>query len=412
MNTGLVSRSSTLQNPPNWMMGTVSSSGVAVNRNSSLLLSAVYRCITLISESMASLPVHVYRNDGEIKALDKNHSLYYLLNVKPNSLMDAYQFKQLMNVHLLTNGNAYARIIRNRRGKITSLEALDAQLTEPQMVNGQKVYYTFISDKMLYDTAVVLNDNEVVHLKMFDYGGLKGLSPIQKAMRERLGLGLASQSQQSKVYRDGTFIRGILSTDSVFKSTDQLDRARTRWNELYNSVSGTAGDVATLDGGWKFQRVALTPEEAKFIESNKFTVDDVGRFYGVPSTLLNNLDNASYNNVENLQIEFTTFNLRPLAEKTECQYRASLLTPAEVMQGFEVEHDMDAMLRGDMKSRSEFYRLLFNIGAANPNEIRKKEGLNPYENGNRYYVPLNMIPSEMVESVLLKNTNGNTSSKE
>lgn len=400
---GLVKRSnvSNLVQPKPWLIGTTSGSGVAVNRNSSLLLSAVYRSIDLISSSIASMPILIYQQTGDTRVTQKDHPFYYALNTSPYPYSDAYQARQQMIVHLLTNGNAYARIVKDGRGRTAGFEVLDASITEPQMLNGEKIYYTFITSSQMYDTAVTLRDEDVIHIKMFDYQGLKGISPIQKAMRERIGLGLASQRQQSKVYREGTLLRGILSSEQIFQKEDQLERARKRWKELY-STGGAGGDIAVLDGGWKFNRITLTPEEAQFIESNKFTVDDIGRFYGVPSTLLNNLDNASYNNVENLQIEFLTYNIRPLAEKIECQLRAKCFTNIEIAQGYQVEHDLDAFLRADMKSRGEFYRQLFNIAAISPNEIRRREGLNPYDDGQRMYAPLNMIPTDMMEAVLLK----------
>ena len=381
---------------PSFYFGT-SGSGKAVNATTAIQLSTVYACVRVISETVASLPLGVYEatDAGNRKATE--HPLYKLLHDEPNSEMTSFILREVMLGHLLLWGNSYCQIIRTGRNKITGLYPL---LPDKMTVDRDKncaLTYTYSTAS---GQTVVLAPEDVLHIPGLGFDGVMGYSPIALE-KNAIGLGIASEEYGSKFFSNGARPSGILTHPNTVKNPKAL---RESWNAAYGG-SSNANRVAILEEGMRFEPIAIPNNEAQFLETRKFQVDEICRIFRVPPHLVGNLEHATFSNIEHQSIDFAVHTIRPWLVRIEQSMNRALFSEQE-KERFYVQFNIDGLMRGDYKSRMEGYAIGINNGFMCPNDIRSLENMNPIpaeEGGNAFLVNGNMLPLKMAGSAYLKN---------
>lgn len=396
---GLVKRSS-LSQPQPWLMtawGLPTESGVTVTADTTLALSAAYRAMWVLSSSIASLPLNVYEIDGKTVNLSVSHEANILLNRKPHQLYTPYTFKQTMMMHLLLNGNCYIKKKKDVYNRVTELLILPiSDVTVFYDEEKEAKYFKYKSKEY--------TSTEIIHIVGMGFDGLVGKSPIAVS-RDNIGLSLASQQYGSKVFKNGIFSSGAVEVPGTMKD-ESYNRFKDSFSQSYGGLQNS-GKPMILEGGAKYNQLKLDIQDAMFIEQRKMNVYEIARIYGVPPHILFQLDKSSFNNIESLGIEFVRYTLRAWCEMIESAFNCDLLRTDDFGKR-EVRFNLDAMLRGDSKSRAEYYKNMFNVGAFSPNEILMAEGFNSYDGGDDKYVPLNMMPTDMVRDYFTKDDNNKT----
>ncbi len=342
-------------------------SGKTVNERTALQTTAVYACVRILAETIASLPLHTYRytDRGKEKALE--HPLYYLLHNEPNSEMTSFVFRETLMSHLLLWGNAYAQIIRDGRGQILSLyPLLPDKMTVDRATNGE-IIYQYRTDRGVY----LLRREEVLHIPGLGFDGLIGYSPIAMA-KNAIGMAIATEEYGASFFANGANPGGVLEHPGVVKDPK---RVRESWNAVYQG-SSNAHRVAVLEEGMKFQAIGIPPEQAQFLETRKFQINEIARIFRVPPHMLADLEKSSFSNIEQQSLEFVKYTLDPWVIRWEMAIQKALFLPSEKKQYF-VKFNLDGLLRGDYQSRMSGYATGRQNGWLSSNDIRELENMNP-----------------------------------
>ncbi len=369
----------------------VSKAGVMVSEDSSMRFSAVYACVRILSESIASLPLKIYKRgpDGSKKPAT-NHPLYKILHDVMNSEQTAFQGREEIVAHLCLWGNAYLKKIYNNQGKITELIPLppwkvtvawDYSRPKPY----QKRFYVTESD----GTQKPYFESEILHIPGLSLDGKKGLSPIAYA-REAIGLGLAAEIFGSEYFGQGTNLGGTLESPNAL-SDSAYNRLKQNLRESHQGIDKAHGTMI-LEEGLKYNKTTIPPEDSQFIETRKFQLNEICRIFRVPPHLVADLEKATFSNIEHQSIEFVVHTLRPWLVRIEQAIFMQLLTESEQDRYF-VEHTVDGLLRGDVKSRNEAYAIGRQNGWLCADDIRSLENMDPLPDGlgKIYLVNGNMI---------------------
>jgi HK97 family phage portal protein len=368
--------------------------GVSVSEEGSLRYSAVFACVRVLAESVASLPLITYRRlPGGGKERAREHALYELLHDAPNPLMTSLEFREAMQAHMLLWGNAYAEIVADGRGNVTELWPLRPDAMEKIEPSGEGLVYTY---RLPSGKSVQLPGWQVLHLRGLSSNGIVGYSPIMTAAREAVGKGLAVQQFGSMFFRNGARPGGILSFPGEL-SAEAMGRIRESWQDHYGGLSN-AHRVAILEQGMTYQEVGIPPAAAAYIEDQKMSVLDIARVYRVPPHMIGDLERATFSNIEHQAIEFVTHSLRPWLVRWEQAIQQRLMTERD-RQTHLVEFLVDGLLRGDVTSRYQAYAVARQNGWMSANDIRELENQNPIDDGDLYLVPLNMVPAGDVAAV-------------
>ncbi len=361
-------------------------SGKTVNERTAMQTTAVYACVRILAETIASLPLNVYRStdNGKEKAID--HQLYYLLHDEPNPEMTSFVFRETLMSHLLLWGNAYAQIIRDGRGKVLALyPLLPERMTVDRTTDGQ-LYFEYRKDT----GYVILRPEDILHIPGLGFDGLVGYSPIAMA-KNAIGMAIATEEYGGKFFANGASPGGVLEHPGVVKDPARI---RESWNAVYQG-SGNAHRVAVLEEGMKFQPIGIPPEQAQFLETRKFQTEEICRIFRVPPHLVANLDKATFSNIEHQSISFVVHTIRPWLVRLEQGMNKALLTPSEKGQYF-VGFVVDGLLRGDYASRMQGYAIGIQNGFLSPNDVRTLENMNTIEHGDIYAMNGNMLKLEDV----------------
>lgn len=305
---------------PTFFFG-MSGSGKPVNAQSAIQLSTVYACVRVISETVASLPLGVYEatDDGSQKATD--HSLYFLLHDEPNSEMTSFVLREVMLAHLLLYGNSYCQILRSGRNQITELYPLLPDHMEVDRDKNGTLTYTYSTST---GQRVIMAPEEVLHIPGLGFDGVMGYSPIALE-RNAIGLGIASEEYGSKFFSNGARPSGILTHPNTVKNPAAL---RESWNSIYGG-SGNANRVAILEEGMRFEPIAIPNNEAQFLETRKFQVDEICRIFRVPPHLVGDLEHATFSNIEHQSIDFAVHTIRPWLVRIEQSMNRALFSDEE-----------------------------------------------------------------------------------
>ena len=366
--------------------------GVAVDERSALTFTAVMAAVRVLSETLGTVPAILYRRlpgGGKERATD--HPVYNLIHNDPNDEMVPVQFKSTLMSHIATWGNGYAEIERTGRG----LPGQIWPITPDRVMVDRDG-----SGRLVYDVAetrgpnVVMRPENVLHIPGLGFDGVIGYSPIRMAA-QAVGLGLAAETFGASFFANGSRPSGVLKMPAGRTLTDKA-RATLRdgWTAAYSGVANT-GKTPVLEDGTEWQSLTIPPEDAQFLETRKFQVNEVARMFGVPPHKLGDLERATFSNIEHQSIEFVTDTMLPWFTRWEQWLGKRLLTREERQQGYFVEFLLAGLLRGDAAARAAFYKTLRDMGVLNADEIREAENLNPLPNGQGkvYLVPLNMVDS-------------------
>lgn len=381
-----------------------SSSGKTVNERTALQTTAVYACVRILAETIASLPFHTYRYtaNGKEKAMD--HPIYYLLHSEPNPEMTSFVFRETLMGHLLLWGNAYAQIIRDGRGRVVSLYPL---LPNKMLVNRNDqgiLYYQYEKDGRTF----LLRNYEVLHIPGLGFDGLIGYSPIAMA-KNAIGMAIATEEYGAKFFANGANPGGVLEHPGVVKDPARI---RESWNAVYQG-SGNAHRVAVLEEGMKFQSIGIPPEQAQFLETRKFQINEIARIFRIPPHMIGDLDKSSFSNIEQQSLEFVMYTLDPWVVRWEEAIQRALFSESEKRQYF-VKFNVDGLLRGDYQSRMNGYAVGRQNGWLSSNDIRELENLNriPAElGGDLYLINGNMTKLADAGAFAQKNAKGMEGSK-
>ncbi len=358
-------------------------SGKTVNERNALQTTAVYACVRILAETIASLPLHTFRytDRGKEKALE--HPLYFLLHNEPNSEMTSFVFRETLMSHLLLWGNAYAQIIRDGRGQILSLyPLLPDKMTVDRAASGE-IIYQYRTDRGVY----LLRREEVLHVPGLGFDGLIGYSPIAMA-KNAIGMAIATEEYGASFFSNGANPGGVLEHPGVVKDPK---RVRESWNAVYQG-SSNAHRVAVLEEGMKFQAIGIPPEQAQFLETRKFQINEIARIFRVPPHMLADLEKSSFSNIEQQSLEFVKYTLDPWVIRWEMAIQKALFLPSEKKQYF-VKFNLDGLLRGDYQSRMTGYATGRQNGWLSSNDIRELENMNPIPpelGGDLYLINGNM----------------------
>jgi len=376
-------------------LGFAQSDGVVVSPKSSLSFSAVYGCVTLISGDLSTLPINVYKETDSGNIKQSRHPQAYLLKKQPSDLYNAVVYKRTLIANLLLWGNAYAKIHRNNSGEITSYEILKPWTVEPyvaKMQDGSKqlVYKS-------YSTSEILFSDEMIHLADLSMDGIKGYSKIQVA-RESVSLGINATSFGDTYYKNGAFMSGYLKLTKRL-NPEGREKLRSDFISQYGGKKN-AGSIGILEEDTEFHpfQYAMPMSDAQFLESRKFQVEEIARFYNVPPHKIGHLEKSSFNNIEQQNTEYVVNTLMPIAKLFEIEHDSKIFIDSEKIDHY-VKIELKGLLRGDIKSRSEFYKTLMDRGVYSPNEVRSLEDMTPYEGGDVRMLPLNFIPVDQFTDV-------------
>ena len=371
-----------------------STSGKAVTERSAMQMTAVYSCVRILAEAIAGLPLHLYRytpDGSKVKAVD--HPLYLLLHDEPNPEMSSFVFRETLMTHLLLWGNAYAQIIRNGKGEVVALYPLmPNRMSVDRDKHGQLYYtYTRASDEAptMNGMTVLLPPSDVLHIPGLGFDGLVGYSPIAMA-KNAIGLAIATEEYGAKFFANGAAPSGVLEHPGTIKDPS---RVREAWMSQFGG-SANSGKVAVLEEGMKYTPISISPEQAQFLETRKFQINEIARIFRIPPHMVGDLEKSSFSNIEQQSLEFVKYTLDPWVIRWEQSIQRSLLSKDEKAVYF-VKFNLEGLLRGDYQSRMNGYAIGRQNGWMSANDIRELENLDriPAEDGgDLYLINGNMLP--------------------
>ena len=370
-----------------------STAGKTVTERSAMQMTAVYSCVRILAEAIAGLPLHVYQynNDGgKDKAL--KHPLYHILHDEPNPEMSSFVFRETLMTHLLLWGNAYAQILRNGKGEVIGLYPLmPNKMTVDRDDKGHLFYqYQRSNDEAIKsDSMVILSPQDVLHIPGLGFDGLVGYSPIAMA-KNAIGLAIATEEYGAKFFANGAAPSGVLEHPGTIKDPAKV---RESWNTTFGG-SGNAGKVAVLEEGMKYTPISISPEQAQFLETRKFQINEIARIFRVPPHMVGDLEKSSFSNIEQQSLEFVKYTLDPWVIRWEQSIMHTLFTPEEKKKYY-VKFNVEGLLRGDYQSRMTGYATARQNGWMSANDIRELENLDRIpaeEGGDLYLINGNMLP--------------------
>jgi len=392
--------------------GGLTASGVSVNEERSLTLTSVWSCIAIISRTMATMPLPVFERskDNRNKEVAYDSPLYELLHNNPNPEQTAYQWRALMAVHQLLWGAGISWIEFDRKGQPIALWPIPPWMASPERTrSGALVYKVTLFD----GTQKVLQASEVVVFESMSTTRDRWMSPIQ-VHRETIGAAMVVKEFGAKVFGQGINPAGVMTIQKFGKEETQ-ESLRKKFGG-YEGL-GNAHKLMFVEEGMKFEKIGLPPQDAQYLETRAFNVTEVARIYNVPNFMLNLTDGSSNwgTGLEQQSRAFMTFTMLAYTTQWEQELNKKLF----FKRTFFPEFNMNALLRADIKARTEAYWKLFQMGSMSPDEIRAKENMNtiPEGLGDHYYLPLNMGEAQSVidgtvETDTSGKDNGNNTSED
>ena len=375
-----------------YMGGTTS--GKAVTERSAMQMTAVYSCVRILAEAVAGLPLHVYRyneNGGKEKALD--HPLYHLLHDEPNPEMSSFVFRETLMTHLLLWGNAYAQIIRNGKGEVIALYPLMPNRMSVDRDSKGKLYYRYTTTSddapTMEGTTVILSPSDVLHIPGLGFDGLVGYSPIAMA-KNAIGMAIACEEFGARFFANGAAPSGVLEHPGTIRDPSRL---RETWQSQFGGSANT-GKVAILEEGMKYTPISISPEQAQFLETRKFQINEIARIFRIPPHMVGDLEKSSFSNIEQQSLEFVKYTLDPWLIRWEQSIFRALFSSEEKKEYF-VKFNVEGLLRGDYATRMNGYATARQNGWMSANDIRELENLDRIpaeEGGDLYLINGNMLP--------------------
>ena len=369
--------------------------GLALNYNGwstyktsqSLALSAVYRCVEVITNGVASLPVKLYRTDEKGFKYEIHNNLSFILSKKPTGKINAFTFYKLIVKDILLQGNAYALILRNSKGEIIGLQYIQAGLVSP-IDRGDRIEYQVTGIKGF------VRQEDILHFMNYTDNGVYGISVLTHA-RRTLGIADYGENASENFYKSGGCTTGFLKFDGP-SSGKQREEILSAWNQATGGVRNQPNGIPVLPANVNYTQLSVNPADAQLLESREFSVVEICRFFGVSPTKCFDLTHASYNNSEMAELAFLNDTLRPLLTKIEMEMETKLFKPEE---GYDIKFDVSELLRTDKKSQAEYFTKLFNLGVLSPNDIRKELDMDEIEGGDIHCAQINLTSIKNLEFV-------------
>lgn len=376
-----------------------SKAGINVNWKTVLQYSTAQACIRIIAEDIAQLPFATYKPlSGGGSEQDSSHPTHKLIKTKPSDDQTAFEMREQISMHLVLTNNAYVwkNIVR---GRVVELLPFEPQLVNPIRKNNETTYALTLADGKIETVP----KEEIWHLRGPSWNGWKGLDGV-RLMRETIGLALALENHGSRMFSNGATVGGLLSTDANLTS-DQAKALRESWDSK-QSGGENAYKTAVMWGGMNWAPMATPNDSAQFLESRRFQVEEACRHFKVLPMMVGHADKTTtYASAEQMVLIHLRQCLGPWLTRIEQSANCNLLTDEELAAGYFTKFTRNALLAMTVQARAEFYSKMYGIGALSPNEIRELEDMNPYDGGEKYRVPLNMVDPSVIDP---KPTDGNT----
>lgn len=369
--------------------------GLALNYNGwstyktsqSLALSAVYRCVEVITNGVASLPVKLYRTDEKGFKYEMHNNLSFILSKKPTGKINAFTFYKLIVKDILLQGNAYALILRNSKGEIIGLQYIQAGLVSP-IDRGDRIEYQVTGIKGF------VRQEDILHFMNYTDNGVYGISVLTHA-RRTLGIADYGENASENFYKSGGCTTGFLKFDGP-SSGKQREEILSAWNQATGGVRNQPNGIPVLPANVNYTQLSVNPADAQLLESREFSIVEICRFFGVSPTKCFDLTHASYNNSEMAELAFLNDTLRPLLTKIEMEMETKLFKPED---GYDIKFDVSELLRTDKKSQAEYFTKMFNLGVLSPNDIRKELDMDEIEGGDIHCAQINLTSIKNLEFV-------------
>lgn len=392
-----------LVNPAQWLRdwfagGPPSLTGVNVNEENAVKLISVFACVRLLSESIAMLPFPLYKQLKIGKEKAYNHALYPILHDISNPECTSFQFRQIMMVNALLCGEGYAEIQRNQSGDVAALWPIPSKyVTKGRNSNTKELVYKINNPD---GTESVLYPEQIFVLPGMGFDNVNHFKPVILA-REAIGLGLATEAFGATFFGNGTIATGIVEYPGKM-SDPAYDRYEKTMTDKYAGLKNS-NRLIFLEEGLKFTQLTIPPESAQFLQTRKFQVIEVARFFNVPPHMIMDFEGATFSNIEQKSLEYVTYSLLPWITKWEQSVLKDLLTPNERKKFF-AKLTVDALLRGDFKTRMDGYHMMIQDGVWNADEVRELEDQNPQPDGQGqiYLCNGNMIPKNLAGKINVK----------
>ena len=371
-----------------------STSGKVVTERSAMQMTAVYSCVRILSEAVAGLPLHFYKydsNNSKTKAIDD--PLYTLLHDEPNPDMTSFIFRETLMTHLLLWGNAYAQIIRNGKGEVVALYPLMPNKMSVERDDNGEIYYIYsksVEEGKSADAGYhILKKEDVLHIPGLGFDGLVGYSPIAMA-KNAIGLAIATEEYGAKFFANGAAPSGVLEHPGTIKDPTKV---REAWMSQFGG-SSNSGKVAVLEEGMKYTPISISPEQAQFLETRKFQINEIARIFRVPPHMVGDLEKSSFSNIEQQSLEFVKYTLDPWIIRWEQSLNKALISKENKSKYF-FKFNVEGLLRGDYQSRMNGYAVARQNGWMSANDIRELENLDKIsaeDGGDLYLINGNMLP--------------------
>lgn len=377
-----------------WLALANSAAGVSVTEESAMRVAAVYTCIRVLAETLAGLPLIVFRRKpGGGRERATNHWLYPLLHSAPNGWMTSFAWREMGMAHLCLRGVSYSRIVGNGRGRRQLVPYHPDMVRCVQRDDGSLVYEV----QQCKGGTIVLLQEEMLRIPFMTLDGIRPITPIG-AQRETLGAAIAAQEYGSRFWaNDARPMGGVVEMEGDFKDPDAMKKWRERWQEAMTGANRFK--TAFLPRGMKYHPMSLTMADAQYIESQKLQRSQIAGIHRVPPHMIGDLDRATFSNVEQQSIDFVVYTMQPWFARWEQEISRGLLSEAE-QEEYYVEFLADGLLRGDATARANYFRTAILTGWLNRNEVREVENRNKVDGLDEFLTPLNMTPTDLLADAI------------
>jgi len=356
---------------------------VSVTERNSLQMTTVFACVRIIAETIASLPMNVYKRGADgVKNKATDHPLWTVLHDEANDEMTAFTFWETMVAWVLTWGNAYAEIERDGSGKVVAIWPISPDVVQVDKRAGATVYKVTVDDPSgdaSGSRQVVLPAEKVLHFHGLGWNGISGYSPIAMA-RNSLNFAKSTEVYGANFFENGAQPSGVLEMEGVLRDTAARDRLRESWYQIHGGPRNSHR-VAVLEAGVKYKPISLPPNDAQFLETRRYQKADIAQMFRVPLHMINDLTNATFSNIEHQSIEFVVHTIRPYLVRMEQEIRRKLFVTTSDKNNYCAEWLVDGLLRGDAKSRNEALQIQRQNGIISADEWREIENMNPQDGG-------------------------------
>jgi HK97 family phage portal protein len=356
-------------------------------------LAAVYACAQVISSSIAAMPLHLYRADGDNREKITDHPIAQLLTETPNAAMTWPQLREAITYQTVLKGNQYTRVFWIN-GFPRELFPIPETAVLPKLTDARRLIYDVSANTHKIPPGQ-FTAPDIAHFKALSCDGLEGINPIEHCRLTTLAAAALTKYGQTSA-TDGGPIRGIITAATAFKNDTQAKEVRARWSEAFAAASHGNGVPIFEGGDMKFHPVSMSLRDAQFIEQMQFSVEEICRIFNVPPHMIQKLDRATFNNIEHLSRQFYTGTLVPWINRLEATLDRALLTRAERLAGYRFRHNAEGLLRGDLASRSDSYQKQISAAVMTPNEARRLEDRPPLPGGDVLLFPTNHLPLQSI----------------